>query len=127
MKVRSGLTTVELIVTLFVAALFIISGYQLFGAVNLRAGNTREMSEASNIAYKILRSDGSTYVATSNACTSPTSTTATVGASTLPSPTAKILRCRPNSASSMIRVTVEVEYGNNTPKRKVVHAIYVTP
>ncbi len=129
MTFQHGLTTAELVVTLFVAALFIISGYQLFNAVSLHAANAREMAEASNIAYKIIRSDGAQYRDdVTVACTStPHSTTVTLGTTTLSSPTARILRCRPTTGSAMLRVTVEVEYGNNTPKRKVVQATYVSP
>ena len=128
MRFQEGLTTAELVVTLFVAALFILSGYQFYNAVSLHAANAREMAEASNIAYKILRSDGSQHMPSVTAvCTSsPHITNVTLEANTLPSPTARILRCRPNAGSTLLRVTVEVEYGSNTPKRKVVHATYIS-
>lgn len=135
MNRQDGLTTVELMVTLFVAALFILSGYQLYNAVNLRAGNSREMSEASNIAYRILREnavyDSSFTRAPLTIC--PASTTLspspTLPTNTLPDPAVAVSRCwlGASGTSDLQRVTVQVEYGNDTPKRKVVHATYVAP
>lgn len=142
MSRRDGLTTVELMVTLFVAALFILSGYQLYNAVNLRAGNSREMSEASNIAYRILREqaiyDSSFTKDTSSTCPSSStlSPTPTLPANTLPNPVVSVYRCYVDTNSDAVmagtdsdlqRVTVQIEYGNDTPKRKVVHATYVSP
>ena len=133
MSRKDGLTTVELMVTLFVAALFILSGYQLYNAVNLRAGNSREMSEASNIAYRILREqaiyDSSFTKDTSSTCPSSStlSPTPTLPANTLPNPVVSVYRCYVDTNSDLQRVTVQIEYGNDTPKRKVVHATYVSP
>ena len=133
MSRKDGLTTVELMVTLFVAALFILSGYQLYNAVNLRAGNSREMSEASNIAYRILREqaiyDSSFTKDTSSTCPSSStlSPTPTLPLNTLPNPVVSVYRCYVDTNSDLQRVTVQIEYGNDTPKRKVVHATYVSP
>ena len=133
MSRRDGLTTVELMVTLFVAALFILSGYQLYNAVNLRAGNSREMSEASNIAYRILREqaiyDSSFTKDTSSTCPSSStlSPTPTLPLNTLPNPVVSVYRCYVDTNSDLQRVTVQIEYGNDTPKRKVIHATYVSP
>ena len=133
MSRKDGLTTVELMVTLFVAALFILSGYQLYNAVNLRAGNSREMSEASNIAYRILREqaiyDSSFTKDTSSTCPSSStlSPTPTLPANTLPNPVVSVYRCYVDTNSDLQRVTVQIEYGNDTPRRKVVHATYVSP
>lgn len=128
MKYKSGLTTVELVVTLFIAAMFIISGYQLFNAVNLRSGNSREMVEASSIAYAILREKGEVYVPVSAPCTGTSIVeVATLETNNLPSPEARILRCKPYADGSGVRVTVEVEYGDGSLRRKVAHATYITP
>ena len=133
MSRKDGLTTVELMVTLFVAALFILSGYQLYNAVNLRAGNSREMSEASNIAYRILREqaiyDSSFTKDTSSTCPSSStlSPTPTLPLNTLPNPVVSVYRCYVDTNSDLQRVTVQIEYGNDTPKRKVIHATYVSP
>ena len=124
MSRKDGLTTVELMVTLFVAALFILSGYQLYNAVNLRAGNSREMSEASNIAYRILREqaiyDNSFIKSASTICpiSSTLSPTPTLPLNTLPNPVVSVYRCYVDTNSDLQRVTVQLEYGNDTTKRK---------
>ncbi|MDN5819811.1 MAG: prepilin-type N-terminal cleavage/methylation domain-containing protein [bacterium] len=50
-----GFTAVELLITLFVAALFITSGYQLYAITTADSADIRERSLASNIGYKFLR------------------------------------------------------------------------
>lgn len=52
---QQGFTAVELLVTLFIAAAFLISGYQLFNAVINDGGSARAESRASNAAYEYLR------------------------------------------------------------------------
>jgi Tfp pilus assembly protein PilE len=52
---QSGFTAVELLITLFVAAAFLIAGYQLFNVVIKDGGQARAESTAGNIAYDHLR------------------------------------------------------------------------
>ena len=52
---QSGFTAVELLITLFVAAAFIVAGYQLFNIVMKDGGETRAESRAGNVAYDYLR------------------------------------------------------------------------
>lgn len=54
---KKGFTVVELMITLFVASLFIISGYQLYQVVVFRGSDARKLSEASTLAYEVLRSE----------------------------------------------------------------------
>lgn len=54
-KYTQGFTAVELLITLFVAALFITSGYQLYAVATADSADIRERSLASNIGYKYLR------------------------------------------------------------------------
>jgi len=51
----SGFTAVELLITLFVAAAFLIAAYQLFNLVVKDGGSTRAESRAANVAYDYLR------------------------------------------------------------------------
>lgn len=55
MKNDRGFTVVELLITLFVAAAFLVSGYQLFNAIIKDGGQTRAEAKASNAAYDYLR------------------------------------------------------------------------
>jgi hypothetical protein len=52
---QSGFTAVELLITLFVAAAFLIAGYQLFNVVIRDGGQARAESTAGNVAYDYLR------------------------------------------------------------------------
>lgn len=52
---QSGFTAIELLITLFVAAAFLVAGYQLFNVVIKDGGQTRAESRAGNVAYDYLR------------------------------------------------------------------------
>lgn len=52
---QSGFTAVELLITLFVAAAFLIAGYQLFNVIIKDGGQARAESRAGNVAYDYLR------------------------------------------------------------------------
>jgi prepilin-type N-terminal cleavage/methylation domain-containing protein len=52
---QSGFTAVELLITLFVAAAFLIAAYQLFNVVIKDGGQARAESRAANVAYDYLR------------------------------------------------------------------------
>ena len=52
---QSGFTAIELLVTLFIAAAFLIAGFQLFTLVVRDGGQTRAESKAGNVAYDYLR------------------------------------------------------------------------
>lgn len=52
---QSGFSAVELLVSLFVAAMFLSAGYQLYSIVIKNGGETRAQSTASSIAYNYLQ------------------------------------------------------------------------
>ncbi|MES2630502.1 MAG: prepilin-type N-terminal cleavage/methylation domain-containing protein [Patescibacteria group bacterium] len=54
-KDQEGFTAVELLITLFVAAAFLIAGYQLYSVIIKDGGDTRAESKAANIAYDYMR------------------------------------------------------------------------
>lgn len=123
MSLKQGFTTVEIMVTLIVAVLFILSGYQLYGMVSNRSSVTREMSEASNIGYEVLRKEGGVYQPISSPCATPTTQVITKTGLKLSNVTITIRRCKPFSDSEIIKVSVSVKYG--TPQKEVVHATYL--
>lgn len=122
MKNSRGFTTVEVLITLIVASLFLISGYQLYTVVIEQSADARRMSEASNIAYEIMRKEA--YAVVSEPCSSPITSSPTVRANNLPKPvSATIYRCKPYTDSSIIQVRVTVRYGSTN--QEVSHAIYL--
>lgn len=52
---EQGFTAVELLITLFVAAAFLIAGYQLFNVVIKDGGEARTQAVAANTAYEYMR------------------------------------------------------------------------
>jgi Tfp pilus assembly protein PilV len=54
-SVVAGFSTVELLITLFVAAVFLAAGYQLYLVTVRDSGDVRQRARASAIAYDYLR------------------------------------------------------------------------
>ena len=128
MTTRGGFTTVELLVTLFIAVMMVVSGYQLYTPVNQRSGRVRTAAEASNLAYSRIR-ENSDYIAVTNDCVAQAETGASssvVTDTTLPGTVTVIIRrCKPFTDSDITRVTALVRY--DTPVKEVAHAVYVAP
>lgn len=53
--VSKGFTTIEMIITITVSAIFVLGFYQLFGALNSAASAARQRAIASELAYSYLR------------------------------------------------------------------------
>lgn len=119
-----GFSVVELMVTLFIATLFILSGYQLYGAVIANSKDAREMSEASNVGYEVLRKEGAVYTGVVNEpCNTPRIETITRTGLKLQNVQISLERCKPFASSSLIQVTAKIRYG--VPQKEVIHATYV--
>jgi prepilin-type N-terminal cleavage/methylation domain-containing protein len=52
---QAGFSAVELLITLFIAAAFVATGYQLYSVIIQDGEAAREQAKASNIAYDNLR------------------------------------------------------------------------
>lgn len=119
-----GFTAVELLVTLFVAAAFIIAGYQLFNVVIRDGGDTRAKAAAANAAYAYLRqySDSAT-----NPCSSLSPLTnepATVDGLTDVTVTV-VIQCAQADAPTLSKVDVTLAYNKDTPKKTLTYSTYV--
>lgn len=127
MNTQTGFSAVELLITLFIAAIFIATGYQLYSVVIKQGSETNQRAIASSIAYENLRR----YMPqATNPCTTPTpSPTPSVPADILPNPSITVTFACPYGVSgatgSITRLTVSVKYA--TPQQEVVHAIFITP
>lgn len=121
-KSEQGFTAVELLVTLFVAAAFLIAGYQLFSLVIRDGGQTRSESRAGNVAYDHLRRYTSSAT---NPCTpqtpltnSPVTVTGLVSTSV-----SVVIECPISTTPSLSKVTATVTY--NSPAQSVSYSTYV--
>ncbi len=122
---QQGFTAVELLVTLFIGATFLLAAYQIYSVITNDAAATRNRSKASNIALDNARmialqfSGACTGVSTSTFSPSP-SIPANSG---LPSATISATKDCP-IPSGPSRITVTVSYGNNNPQDQASHVLY---
>ena len=118
----SGFTAVELLVTLVVALLFIITFYQLYTVAVTDSNDARYRATASNIAYTTLRDMGSKITRPCSAL-SPAPLTP-IPTNTLPTPNSQVIQitCPYGVGSDVSRISVTVKYGS--PEQEVVHVIY---
>ena len=121
---QSAFTTVELLVTLFIAALFLVSGYQLYDIIMKDGGNSRATARASNVAYDYLQRYKPTAT---NPCTAQTPLTdQSVTIDTLSAVTITVaITCPYSSTPSISKVLVTIKY--NTPQKTINNATYVKP
>ncbi len=121
MKTKQGFTVVEILITLLIGMLLLLSAYQLYGYVLRDSGEARTRAIASSIAYENLRNYS---LQVSNPC-APSSFSPSVPANTLAAATTSVtIACAINGPSSMSLVTSSVTYGTNT-QLTVTHATYV--
>lgn len=119
---QEGFTAVELLITLFVAAAFLVAGYQLFNVVINDGGDTRAESRASNVSYDYLRR----Y---SNAATNPCSDQSPVSdqvISVTDLTDVKVsiaITCPQSDAPALSKVESIITYGS--PSNIVRYATYV--
>lgn len=121
---QSGFTAVELLMTLFVAAAFLIASYQLFNLVVKDGGATRAESRAANVAYDYLRQY--TASATTIPCTPSTPlSNAPISVDGLTDVTINItVTCLPGAIASLSKVQADVTY--NHPAQTVTYATYTS-
>ncbi len=121
---ESGFTIVELLITMFVAAAFLMSGYQLYSLIIEDSGETITQTQASNVANEYLQK----YKPTA---TNPCSEQAPIydqpiEVSGLSSVTVSvIITCPYDITSPISKVKVDLKYGDKTPQQTVSNATYV--
>ena len=117
---QQGFSAVELLVTLFVAAAFLIAAYQLYSAVIKNSGENRATTRATVVATNYLNqykaAIGSTCVASNPAAFAVTAT-GLVDVTVDPQ-----ITCRSGLPSLSI-ITVTVSYNYN-PRQTVVYTTY---
>ena len=123
MKHDSGFTAVELIITLVVGSVLLLTAYQLYSFVVNDSADTRQRATASNLAYRFMRENASQAVMP---CIAKTITPApTIPASAnLPNATASVVITCPTNVASIPLVTSTITYGSS---KVVSHATYVFP
>jgi len=122
---QSGFSAIELLITLFIAAAFLISGYQLYALVMKDSGDVRFQAKASNIAADYLQTY-KTSPSIQKPC-SPSSTTPLTNSSSIPglsNVTVNVaISCPYSNTTSVSKLSVTVQYG--TPQQSITSSTYV--
>jgi len=125
---KKGFSAIELLVTMFIALLFLSIGYTLYGAIVNSSSIARHRAQADNIAFEYMRR----YEATvTNPCvvSTPVNNVVVTGASaeTLAAPTVTVNITCPNSTATLLSlVKVTVIYKEGGVQRNVYHEVYAS-
>ena len=129
---NQGFTTVELVITIIVGVMFLITTSQIYTVVIADSANTRNKANASAIAYSTARIVLATIGTTCNSGNltfGSGPTPAAPSLASLPAPTSitAVVNCPFASAvysnnSAVSRLTVTITYGPNAQKAR--HVLY---
>jgi hypothetical protein len=119
---QSGFTAVELLITLFVAAAFLIAGYQLFNVVIKDGGQARAESTAGNVAYDYLRRYAPIATSPCNPTTALRNSPITIDGLSNATITITISCPVGYSAVGLSKVEATIQY--NTPQRTLKYSTY---
>jgi Tfp pilus assembly protein PilE len=123
-KRESGFTAVELLITLFVAAAFLVASYQLFNLIIKDGGSTRAESRAANVAYDYLRQYSASSTTIPCTASSPLNN-APITVDGLSNATISItVTCLPDAINSLSKVEADISYNN--PQQTVSYATYTS-
>jgi len=128
LKKNKGFSAVELIVTMFIALLFLSMGYTLYGAIVNSSSIARHRAQADNVAQEYLRRYES--VATNPCAASTPLTNAAVTSAAgdgLANPKVSVaISCSNSTISLMSLVTVTITYTESGAQRSVYHEVYAS-
>lgn len=130
-SLHKGFTAVELLITLFIASIFLLAGYQLYTQVIRDGQEASNLSEVSNLTHERLQSTATTTAANNpNGCTSasvsgPTDSQATVSGIGAVTFTTTVSCPRGASASAdLFLIKIKASYTQNGEARELEHATY---
>lgn len=126
MRVKTGLTTVEVLFSLMALATFLFAGFQLYGVVLNGTLAARSQSKATNIAYNHLRHIGNAFNMANCSEAAITNTEPAFNDENLPGLKITSMITAPyGCVAKLIRVEVKVDYNIDGSSRQEVQAIYV--
>lgn len=114
LKTRDGFSAVELLVTLFVASIFLFSGYQVYLAIIKDGGEVRQQATAGSVAYNYLQ-DYKVSGTVAGACVPEVlEEDAIIDNQDLPDATVTVERsCPVDSSPGLNKISVTINYGEN--------------
>jgi len=127
---QQGFSAVELLITLFIAALFIIGANQLYIYVITNGEDANQRTRASNIGYQYLQSKKPAVAQMCPNASPPVQTFSNVPVSGLTNVTIIVTASCPYTSTAtsqdplrnITKVTVVTRYGSDS--KEVTHAIY---
>lgn len=123
-----GFTAVELLITLFVAAIFLSAGYILYNVVVTRSSEARHQIEADSIATDYLQRYRSLVGAACVAST-PLPSTAITGSDAASLASARVtvsITCPIPALPSISKIIVKVDYKEGGTNESVQHEAYAS-
>lgn len=118
---QSGFTVVELLISLFIASAFLLSGYQLYNAAIKDSGEERIQARASNVAMEYLQKY---KTSATSPCTVLTPFNGSVTVTGLSNVTVTVdITCPYAAVTSISKISVTVQY--SAPVKSIVMATYV--
>ena len=116
----AGFSAVELLITLFIVAAFLMVGYQLYAVITRDSVVVRQQASASNVAARYLEEHSASAPAT---CTAQTLLDESITEDGVPNAHVIVVRSCPSGApAGLSRIAVTVRYGDD---QEVHHARYV--
>jgi prepilin-type N-terminal cleavage/methylation domain-containing protein len=122
MKKQQGFSAIELLITLFVAVIFFMAGYQLYAMIMKDGGEARRQSTAYNTLRQYMQKYKSTVGTTCAASTPIDHSWVNVSGLSSTSLTVDI-QCPYGTTSVVSKVVVTLYYGSN-PQMKVQDSTY---
>ena len=129
-RLQDGFTAVELLITLFIASIFLFSGYQLYTQVTRDGQEANQSSKLSGILYEKLQTASATVTSTyPNGCAAASESTASnseqvtgIGSVTFTT----TISCPQGTSTStdLFLIKVKASYTSNGAAKEVEHAIY---
>lgn len=124
---HKGFTAVELLIALFIAAAFMLVGYQLYTVVIRDAASVRNRAKASTIANDYVNREAASVSTCSEAPVTASETPPTN--SGLPDIAISSIISAPHGcggSGEVIKVQIDVSYGPTSKRERVSNAVYVT-
>lgn len=122
---QQGFSAVELLITLFIAAVFVIAGYQLYTISFKNSAEANQQAQAANLGYEYLRRN---TTSTGTACTAAAQSDITPANFTYPGLSQpkiyKTIKCPSSATPNVSSITIRVTYTTSSGTKEVSHATY---
>lgn len=121
---KKGFTAIELLVTLFIAAMALATGYQLYAAIIKESSETRTEVAVGNVAYESIkryRVNATAPCTSSIPANNVSRTIEGVGNVRL----TVVIQCANTNLPNLSSVTASITYGS--PEKTITHGSYITP